>query len=463
MTEELGACSEVENEVGCKDESPLETNEETPAMRPAPRRSARFSQPSQEDLVISIDNDNQLIEDEDLPPTQPEMHLRQACPSLDKDLLNMKADMKDWEVTPLGRAISASLTPFGSCPGAKDFTFYRQASMLRDESDPAYTPGSKVVHSIGDNVLIGWQRNDPKEPQGAYSDQAVCRIMAIFADSSGLLWFIPKWGRCWSDVVNPYSDVDSIEPDDELRGSKEVFWEADKGGPWDHSAPLPLVERGLVSGDKNLIHCITRPCVVRHKDEFETENDFNEYLSGPDSYFYRYSLPHAGPLRFEELPVPGVALEKQILSGPLRMVDVFAGSGCVSDAATHSGWSVSLGVESDFKAFQTYARNCPSGARSQMAVEEFLELVKNKSSEVPGPGDVEWLHLSPPCQSLCQQNAHKGIDRYNDELKPLLNCIRELILTLRPKYVTIEEVPRFLYAELPRVQYTQRKKRKKGK
>lgn len=452
-----------EDEVGCASDSHPDSNEATPAIVPGHRRSARLSQPTPLELPKMTNLEDQIEDEiEDLPATQPEMHLKSPGHANSSSDLN---DMRDWEVKPSGRAISASLTPFGSCPGASQLTFYRAVSMLRDERDPAYSKGSTVIHSVGDTVLIEWARNDPKEPQGSFKDQAVCRIMAIFADKDGLMCFIPQWGRSWSDVVMPYSSVDTVEPDDELRGSREVFWEAEKGGPWDDAVPLPLVERGLVA-DRNFIHNISRSCVVRHKDEFETEEELKEYLEQPDTYFYRYSLPHAGPLRFESLPRPGAApeVEKRILSAPLRMVDVFCGSGAVSDAASEVGWSVSLGVENDLKAFQTYARNCPNSARIKLSVQDYLELVREGCPNVPGRGQVDWLHVSPPCQSLCQQNAHKGIDRFDSELRPLLQCIQELILEVEPKYITIEEVPRFLYAKLPKVQYTKRTvKRKTGR
>jgi site-specific DNA-cytosine methylase len=361
---------------------------------------------------------------------------------------------KTWGVKPVGLAIPASATPFGECLGASRLTFYRSFSMLRD------TVGNDIVtRNVGDTVLIGWERQDPKEdPRG--KDQAVCRIMCIFIDPKDkVMKFIPQWGRSWSDVLLSHSNRDTIEPDDDIRGSKEIFWEAEVGS-WPNVGSKPLIERGLEPLEFNDVHNITRLCVVRHRDEFETEEELHEFLSLPDTYFYRYSLPHAGPLRWEELVRPCTVLpEKKRLSGPLRMVDVFCGSGAVSCAAIEVGWNVTTGVESNFKAFQTYIKNAALAAKKRYKVQDFLRLVKEGTDpDIPRKGEIDWLHLSPPCQSLCSQNAHKGVDRYTEELIPLLSCIRELILELECPFITIEEVPRFLYAEMPKVQFTKRKK-----
>jgi len=443
-----------------EDELSEEENDPESAMhrQSQHRRSSRITELSQtpEDAQEDLVGGNSTADTADIPRAATQF----LCPAVP---LNPAADyrpnevvkqQKQWEVKPVGLAIPASATPFGDCPGASRLTFYRSFSMLRDTVG-YYT----ITRSVGDTVLIGWERKDPKEEQSG-KDQAVCRIMAIFTDPKDrVMKFIPQWGRGWSDVLNPYSN-DIIEPDDALRGSKEIFWEAEVGA-WPNVGSKPLVERGLEPLEFNDVHNITRSCVVRHRDEFETEEELHEFLSQPDTYFYRYYLPYAGPLRFEELvcptKLPGTA-EKKRLSGPLRMVDVFCGSGAVSCAAIEIGWNVATGVESNYKAFQTYIKNAPAVKKSYK-VEEFLRLVREKTNpNIPRKGGVEWLHLSPPCQSLCSQNAHKGVDRYTEELIPLLSCIRELILELECPYITIEEVPRFVYAEMPKVQFTKRKK-----
>ncbi|KAL4535824.1 hypothetical protein Ndes2526A_g05387 [Nannochloris sp. 'desiccata'] len=456
---------EVEDELS-------EEQEDPGSARPGPPHHGRsnllkeISQPPVEnggviDLVSSSDKEAQDDDDNtvaagDIPATQvllPALPFRPASGYLTNKILKQQTK---WDVKPVGLAIPASATPFGECPGASQFTFYRSFSMLRDTIGD-----STITRSVGDTVLIGWERQDPKEEQSG-KDQAVCRIMCIFIDPRDrVMKFIPQWGRSWSDVLNPYSNENTVEPDDALRGSKEIFWEAEVG-TWPNVGSKPLIERGLEPLEFNDVHNITRSCIVRHIDEFEKDEELNEFLSQPDTYFYRYSLPHAGPLRFEELACP-TALpemkEKKRLSGPLRMVDVFCGSGAVSCAAIEIGWNVITGVESNFKAFQTYIKNATLAAKKSYKVQEFLKLVKEGADpDIPRKGEIDWLHLSPPCQSLCSQNAHKGVDRYTEELIPLLNCIRELILELECPFISIEEVPRFVYAEMPKVQFTKRKK-----
>lgn len=39
-------------------------------------------------------------------------------------------------------------------------------------------------------------------------------------------------------------------------------------------------------------------------------------------------------------------------------------------------------------------------------------------------GDVDYLHFSPPCQALSNINAHKGLDRFEAQLAPLLEQVR---------------------------------------
>jgi site-specific DNA-cytosine methylase len=467
----------------------IEGENSPPSQLHYPRRSGRkveLSQPRlEEDDFEGLDDDknNIVVDVADLPVTQFLPQALPLCPAPDYGPKNQALkDQKDWKVKPLGLAIPASSAPFGVCPGASRLTFYRSFSMLRDEADPYYIKGSAatVVHSVGDTVLMTWERHDPKEDQSG-KDLAVCRLMAIFVDPrDSVMHFIPQWGRSWSDVLNPYSDVDTVEPDDALRKSREIFWEAEIGS-WPNVGSKPLVERGLIPEEINDVHNIIRSCIVRHRDEFTTEDEFNDYVALPDSYFYRYSLPHAGPLRFEELPCPSPLIEntddlargsnsnsrdngtKKRLTGPLRVVDVFCGSGAVSCAAIDIGWKVSIGVESYIKSFHTYARNAPEGAKKIMKVQTFLKLVKQGDDpKIPKKGEVEWLHLSPPCQSLSSHNAHKGFDRYTEELIPLLECIRELIMELEPKYITIEEVSRFVFAEMPKVQFTKRKKAEKA-
>jgi site-specific DNA-cytosine methylase len=435
--------------------------EEDEPNRSQRRRSNRISQLSQptlnEDLLgaagIDSDGDGDNNRAAAIPPTQLLQPVLPLCPAPAYKSNSLLKQQKEWDVKPVGLAIPASATPFGQCPGASNFTFYRSFSMLRDEDGDA-----RVTHTVGDTVLMTWNRNDPKEDEST-KDLAVCRIMAIFMKNE-VLRFVPQWGRSWSDVVNAYSDLDTVEPDDEIRKSREIFWEAEVGA-WPNVASKPLVERGLDPGEIQEAYNTACKCTVRHIDEFDSEEELEEFLAEPNTYFYRYSLPHAGPLRFEELPCPGTAnpAEKKRLSAPLRMVDTFCGSGAVSLSATEIGWTVTFGVESNLKAFKTYCRNAPHAAKRNYRIQEFLRLVKaGTNPEIPKKGEVDWLHLSPPCQSLCSQNAHKGIDRYTEELIPLLNCIRELIMELECPFITIEEVPRFLYAGMPKVQFTKRKK-----
>ncbi len=53
---------------------------------------------------------------------------------------------------------------------------------------------------------------------------------------------------------------------------------------------------------------------------------------------------------------------------------------------------------------------------------------------LPRPGELDLLHASPPCQDLSPLNQHTDFDRASQNLFPLLDAVRAILLRLMPYF-----------------------------
>ncbi|KAL9107378.1 MAG: hypothetical protein Q9227_007743 [Pyrenula ochraceoflavens] len=118
--------------------------------------------------------------------------------------------------------------------------------------------------------------------------------------------------------------------------------------------------------------------------------------------------------------------------------DGFAGGGGMGCGAVQAGLHLQWGVDHDKDAVSTYRQNFESlGTRVYCQdIFSFIQMAKQRGFQV----DV--LHLSPPCQTFSPAHTSEG---QNDEANSAaLLCVYELVKTLRPRQVTLEQTPGLL-------------------
>jgi len=138
----------------------------------------------------------------------------------------------------------------------------------------------------------------------------------------------------------------------------------------------------------------------------------------------------------------------EILSKPIKVVDVFAGAGGLSLAARHAGMNVSFAVELDKWAAETYRQNfCPEGNPDPPTLYEADittlcpdELRKKHFGEY---GRCDILLGGPPCQGFSTHRIkNAGV---NDPRNKLVHRYFDYVRALRPKVFLMENVPGILW------------------
>jgi len=114
--------------------------------------------------------------------------------------------------------------------------------------------------------------------------------------------------------------------------------------------------------------------------------------------------------------------------------DGFCGVGGMSAGARNAGLEVRWAFDGDYDTCVTYAENFHRSDVFSGTVNQYLSLAENSHVDV--------LHLSPPCQTFSA--AHTVAGQNDDTNSASLFCIKELLLKVRPRICTIEEVPRFI-------------------
>lgn len=138
----------------------------------------------------------------------------------------------------------------------------------------------------------------------------------------------------------------------------------------------------------------------------------------------------------------------EILSKPIKVVDVFAGAGGLSLAAKHADMDVVLAVEFDKWAAETYRHNfchednldAPTLYEADIATLCPDELRKKHFGE---NGRCDILLGGPPCQGFSTHRIkNAGV---NDPRNKLVHRYFDYVRALRPKVFLMENVPGILW------------------
>ena len=114
--------------------------------------------------------------------------------------------------------------------------------------------------------------------------------------------------------------------------------------------------------------------------------------------------------------------------------DGFCGVGGTSAGARKAGLEVRWAFDGDYKTCVTYAENFHQSNVFAGTVNQYLSLAEHSHVDV--------LHISPPCQTFSA--AHTIDGENDDDNSASLFCVTELLLKVRPRICTIEEVPGFI-------------------
>jgi len=141
------------------------------------------------------------------------------------------------------------------------------------------------------------------------------------------------------------------------------------------------------------------------------------------------SFPELGPDGLPSLTVDGPESE------PLRVIDLFAGAGGLSEGFRQAGFQVVAGSDIDPDACSTYAVNFPEGKAicGDIRVPEIYEQVMDA-----GQG-VDVVVGGPPCQAFSQVRNHARLieDPRNSLYREFVTCVEEL----SPTAFVMENVP----------------------
>ncbi|EFN54477.1 hypothetical protein CHLNCDRAFT_135136 [Chlorella variabilis] len=347
------------------------------------------------------------------------------------DLVELLDDREGWDVRPEVRA---------ALPHRTIRCFYQSVSLLADRGCPQK---GHFSYAVGDPAMVKYER--PGDPQ--LGDVAMLHIYALFEDEHGVAYIVPKWNYFWEDIFARADDPRSQE-DGCMRGRREVFVGAEVSSGGAH-----LVLNSQLEGNLNQVPNLLCPCTLAHRDEVE---DIEAFEARKDCYWYRYSYD-SSMLRWEFVPPPsecggggggGWSPATLPADQPLRMVELFAGLGTVSDAAACAGFQPVCGLEVDAAASSSYCANVPVAGGEEMSVEQFLHALARGEEGMPEPGSIAYLHASPPCQALSPRNRFRSFGRLKAELAPLLEQVAEAVETLLPAYFSLEEVPQLLLTRL---------------
>ena len=126
-------------------------------------------------------------------------------------------------------------------------------------------------------------------------------------------------------------------------------------------------------------------------------------------------------------------------TGPIHMVDLFAGAGIMSKGLHRSGFTTVCAVEKDSKAAHAFQLNNPEALVECMDVNSWIERCRSDDAYRDRLGPTPHIHSSSPCQGFSRANRLGGKnDKMNNELSLALLDALEV---LRPTTATYENVP----------------------
>jgi DNA (cytosine-5)-methyltransferase 1 len=116
-------------------------------------------------------------------------------------------------------------------------------------------------------------------------------------------------------------------------------------------------------------------------------------------------------------------------------VDLFCGSGGVSQGLRAAGWRVLAACDSDPVASETFRRNHPQTALIEGDLQQTCTV--DRIEAAIGTSSVDLLIICAPCQPFSSQNRHRG----NDVRELLIIRALEVARRLKPQLIFFENVP----------------------
>lgn len=115
-------------------------------------------------------------------------------------------------------------------------------------------------------------------------------------------------------------------------------------------------------------------------------------------------------------------------------VDLFCGSGGVSQGLKSAGWRVVAACDNDAAASATYMANHPE---TQLIQGDILLDSTVDAIAIAADGTIDLVVICAPCQPFSSQNRYRG----NDEREQLIVRALAVVAKLRPALVFFENVP----------------------
>lgn len=132
--------------------------------------------------------------------------------------------------------------------------------------------------------------------------------------------------------------------------------------------------------------------------------------------------------------------ESQVKPSMVRIIDLFAGAGGLSEGFRNQGFEIALANEFDPEIAKAYAYNHPD---TPLIVDD-IRNVDLHTTFGPLQDTVQVIVGGPPCQGFSQKGQRKTI---NDERNYLFREFVEVVRIVTPKYFVMENVPNLLTAE----------------
>ena len=150
---------------------------------------------------------------------------------------------------------------------------------------------------------------------------------------------------------------------------------------------------------------------------------------------------NCGPSRASSVSQSTPAKCSSSAPGLYTFGDMYCGAGGMSRGAEQAGLSIIWGLDKDQNALSAYRRNFPAAFVYSMFDYEFLALPPQKFLN----RKVDILHLSPPCQPFAENHTTAGV--HDEENRACLFRIKEMLLIIRPRVATFENVPNLMKCE----------------
>lgn len=134
-----------------------------------------------------------------------------------------------------------------------------------------------------------------------------------------------------------------------------------------------------------------------------------------------------------------LAVKKYILGNILKVIDFFSGCGGASEGLRQAGLDITIGLDFDIRAAETYQANFPEALFYNVDIRDLDEKVLTKAFKEKNREKEPLLFVAcAPCQPFSTQNKSKSED---DVRRTLLDETHRFISKLKPEYILVENVP----------------------